>query len=72
MEKLPAAAHPGLWKHLVVPRAQLIGTSSRQQRAPAQAGAERADYGLAWRPSIGRTGARAAAREKVAEERTKL
>lgn len=46
----------------MVPRAQLIGTSPRQLRARAQAGAERAKHGLAWRPLIGSTGARAAAR----------
>lgn len=70
-EKLPAAAHPGLWKHLVVPRAPLIGTSPRRLRARAQAGAEHE----AWpclapldpehrRPRGGR--------ERVAEERVML
>lgn len=59
-KKLPAAAHPDLWKHLVVPRAQLIGTSPRRLRARAQAGAEHE----AWpclAPLDRSTGARAAA-----------
>lgn len=55
----------------MVPRAQLIGTSPRRLRARAQAGAERAKHGLAWRPSIESTGARAAA-ERVVEERAML